>query len=74
MANDITPLSLSLTILNKSMEAYFLTMFEDVRHEISLNLKLSLTDPDILGQSKFNDDEKIIIKRLALEKLHRRRI
>ena len=56
------------------MEAYFATMFEDVRHERSLILLLSLTDPDILKQSKFTDDEINIIKNLALEKLHRQRI
>ena len=56
------------------MEAYFATMFEDVRHERSLLLLLSLTDPDILKQSKFTDDEINIIKNLALEKLHRQRI
>ena len=56
------------------MEAYFNTIFEDIRHERSLILLLSLTDPDILKQSKFTDDEKIIIKSLALEKLHRQRI
>ena len=56
------------------MEAYFATMFEDVRHERSLILLLSLTDPDILKQSKFTDDEVNIIKSLALEKLHRQRI
>ena len=56
------------------MEAYFATMFEDVRHERSLILLLSLTDPDILKQSKFTDDEIKIIKNLALEKLHRQRI
>ena len=55
------------------MEAYFSTMFEDVRHKRSFIL-LSLTDPEILGQSKFNDDEIKIIKSLALEKLQRRRI
>ena len=49
-------------------------MFEDVRHERSLKLLLSLTDPDILKQGKFTDDEKNIIKSLALEKLHRQRI
>ena len=49
-------------------------MFEDVRHERSLKLLLSLTDPDILRESKFKDDEKEIIKNLALEKLHRQRI
>ena len=56
------------------MEAYFASMFEDVRHERSLILLLSLTDPDILKQSKFTDDEVNIIKSLALEKLHRQRI
>ena len=56
------------------MEAYFATMFEDVRHERSLILLLSLTDPDILRQSKFRDDETNIIRNLALEKLFRQRI
>ena len=53
------------------MEHYFATMFEDVRHERSLILLLSLTDSDFLKQSKFTDDEINIIKNLALEKLHR---
>ena len=53
------------------MEEYFTTIFEDVRHERSLILLISLTDPDILKQSKFTDDEINIIKSLALEKLHR---
>ena len=56
------------------MEAYFATLFEDVRNERSLILLLSLTDPDILKQSKFTDDEIEIIKNLALEKIHRQRI
>ena len=56
------------------MEAYFNTIFEDIRHERSLILLLSLTEPDILKQSKFNDHEKEIIKNIALEKLHRQRI
>ena len=56
------------------MEAYFATMFEDVRHERSLTLILSLVEPDILKQSKFTDDEMNIIKNLAPEKLHRQRI
>ena len=56
------------------MEAYFNTIFEDIRHERSLILLLSLTDPDILRQSKFTDNEIEIIKNLALEKLHRQRI
>ena len=49
-------------------------MFEDLRQERSLILLLSLTDPDILRQSKFTDDEIEIIKNLALEKLQRVRI
>ena len=52
------------------MESYFATMFEDIRHERSLILLLSLRDPDILRQSRFTDDEINIIKNLALEKLH----
>ena len=56
------------------MEAYSSTMSEDVRHERSLMLLLSLTDPDILKQSKITDHEVKTIKNLALEKLHRQRI
>ena len=56
------------------MEAYFSILFEDVRHERSLILLLSLTDPDLLKQSKFTDDEIEIITNLSLEKLHRQRI
>ena len=56
------------------MESYFTTMFEDIRHERSLIFLLSLTDPDILKQYKFADDEINIIKNLALEKLHKQRI
>ena len=56
------------------MEAYFATMFQDVRHGRSLILLLSLTDPDLSKQSKFTDDDINIIKNLALEKLHRQRI
>ena len=55
------------------MENYFSNLFEDVRHERSLILLLSLTDPDILKRSKFTDDEKNIMKNFALEKLHRQR-
>ena len=54
------------------MEAYFNTIFEDIRHERSLIL-LSLIEPDILKQSKFLDHEIDIIKNIALEKLHRQR-
>ena len=56
------------------MEQYFAVMFEDVRHERSLIFLLSLTHPDILGQSKFTDYQIDITKFLALEKLHRQRI
>ena len=56
------------------MEQYFSTTFEDVRHERSLILLLSLVEPSILKQSKFNDHEIEIIKNIALEKLHRQRI
>ena len=37
------------------MELFFVTMFEDVKQEKSLLILLSLTDPDILKQSKLND-------------------
>ena len=56
------------------MEQYFNTIFEDIRHERSLILLLSLIEPDILKQSKFNDHEIEIIKNISLEKLHRQRI
>ena len=47
------------------MESYFSNLFEDVRHE------RSITDPDILKQSRFTHDEIEITKNLALEKLYR---
>ena len=56
------------------MEDYVTTISEDVRHERSLILLLSLTDPDILKQSKFTDVVMNITKKLALESLHRQRI
>ena len=56
------------------MEQNFNTIFEDIRHERSLILLLSLVEPDILKQSKFTDHEVEIIKNIALEKLHRQRI
>ena len=49
-------------------------MFEDVRHERSLVLLLSLTNPDILRQSKFTDHVISTIKDLSLEELHRQLI
>ena len=56
------------------MEADFSILFEDIRHERSLIFLLSLTDPVMLRQSKFTDDEIEIMKNLALGKLHRQRI
>ena len=55
------------------MEAYFYAIFEDVRHERSLKVLLSIVEPDILGQSKFLDHEIEINKKIALEKLHGQR-
>ena len=55
------------------MEQYFDTIFEDVRHERSLILLLSLVEPDILEQSKHTDHEIDINKNIALQKLHRQR-
>ena len=55
------------------MEAYFNTIFEDVRFERSLILLLSLTEPNILKQSKFTDHEIEIIKNIALEKIFRQK-
>ena len=59
--------------LNKQMEAYFNTIFEDFRYERSLILLLSLIEPDILKQSNFNDHEIEIIKNIALEKIFRQK-
>ena len=56
------------------MEAYFNTIFDDIRHERSPILLLSLVEPSIIIQSKFTDHEIEIIKNIALEKLHRQRI
>ena len=54
------------------MENYFINLFEDVRHERSLILLLSLTDSNILKQAGFTDNEIEIIKSLALQKIKRR--
>ena len=56
------------------MEQYFSNLFEDIRHERSLILLLSLTNSDILKQSKFTDNEIEIIRSIASEKIHRQRI
>ena len=49
------------------MQQYFATVFEDVRHERSLILSLSLADTYILRQGKFTDDEIEIIKVFLLK-------
>ena len=51
------------------MEAYFATMFEDVRHEQCLFLSLSLVESDILKQSKFTDHEIEIIKKYRSQEI-----
>ena len=56
------------------MENYFIKLFDNIHYERSLILLLSLTDPDILRQSKLTDDELSIIKNLALEKIYRQRM
>ena len=55
------------------MENYFISLFEDVRHERSLILLLSLTDEGILKQSGFTINEIQIIKNIVLEKIHRQK-
>ena len=48
------------------MEQYFLAvMIEDLRHERSLILLLSLTDPDILKPAKLTDHKRNVIKNFA---------
>ena len=49
-------------------------MSDDVRHERSLILLLSILDPDIVRQRRLTVYEIDVIKNLALEKLHRQRI
>ena len=56
------------------MEQNSATMFEDVRHERSLTILLSLRDPDILKQNKFTHKEINTKKSIASEKLHRQNI
>ena len=74
MENYINRLSLLFTILNKETEAYFDTIFEDIRHERSFILLLSLVEPSTLKQSTFTDHEIEIKRNIALEELHRQRI
>ena len=53
------------------MEAFFNTIFQDVRHERNLVLLLSLVELDILRQSKITDYEITFSEEIALQKLHR---
>ena len=55
------------------MEQYFSNLFGDIRFERALILILSLAEPDILKQSKFNDNKVSIIKDIAFEKVFRQR-
>ena len=55
------------------MDNYFSNLFENEDYERSLVFLLSLTDPDILRQSKFTDQEIDTIKNLDLEIIHRQR-
>ena len=55
------------------MDAYFDSIFEDVRHERSLILLLAIVEPDLLRQSKFLDHDIEIIKDIGLENLNRQR-
>ena len=56
------------------MEQNFATIFEDVSHERSSFFIISLSNPDILKQSKFTEHERNIIKNIALDILHRQRM
>ena len=57
------------------MENYFIPLFEDVRHERSLILLLSVTDEGILKQSGFTINYiKLYINYIALEKIHRQKM
>ena len=53
------------------MESYFVKLFDNIHHERSLILILSLTDSNILKQSGFTDNEIEIIKNIALQKIKR---
>ena len=49
------------------MEQYFTRLFDNIHHERSLILLLSLTDSNILKQAGFTDKEIEIIKNIALQ-------
>ena len=55
------------------MENYFNNIFEDIRHERSLILLLSIVEPNMLKQSNFTDHEIEIIKNIGLEKIFRQK-
>ena len=47
------------------MEAFSANLFEDIRYERNLIFFLSLTDLDILKQSKITNDEIILLKKFC---------
>ena len=55
------------------MEAYISTMFEVVKHKRSRIILISVTDHDIIKQSRFTDHEMKIIKHHGLEKFYRQK-
>ena len=55
------------------MEAYFITMLEDVRHERSLMLFLSPKQERVLRPAGFTDHELKYITNLSLEIIHRQK-
>ena len=59
--------------LNEYVENYLAKMFDEILHERTTKLFLSLTDPDQIKQSKFTKHEKTI-KNSALEELLRQNI
>ena len=55
------------------MEQSFSNLFEYIRHERSLRLLLSLTDPEKLKHSEITNDEIDILRNFAFEKIHRQK-
>ena len=53
------------------MENYFIKLFDNIHCERSLITLLSLTNPDLLRQTKVTDDEREIFRNIALQKLKR---
>ena len=51
------------------MESYFIKLFDNIHYERSLFLILSITDSNVLVQAGFTNDEIIIIKNIALQKI-----